>query len=97
MSTDTMIQQFPMFLNGQWTPVSSGETFDVINPATSEVVAQVAKASAKEVDLAVENARSTFESGVWSQKTAAERAQVLVQFSNKIIEHAQVNRLFRGD
>jgi len=89
MSTDTMIQQFPMFLNGQWTPVSSGETFDVINPATSEVVAQVAKASAKEVDLAVENARSTFESGVWSQKTAAERAQVLIQFSNKIIEHAQ--------
>jgi len=89
MSTETMVQQFPLFINGQWTPVSSGETFDVINPATSEVVAKVAKASTQEVELAVQNARSTFDSGVWSQKTAAERAQVLIQFSNKIVEHAQ--------
>lgn len=88
MSTETMIQQFPLFINGQWTPASSGETFDVINPATSEVVAQVAKASIKEVDLAVQNARSTFESGVWSQKSPEERGQILIQFSQKIVEHA---------
>lgn len=89
MSTETMVQQFPLFINGKWTPVSSGETFDVINPATGEVVAKVAKASEKEVDEAVQNARRTFESGVWSQKTPAERAQVLVKFSNKIIEHSK--------
>lgn len=88
MSTETMVQQFPLYINGQWTPVSSGETFDVINPATSEVAAKVAKASIEEVNLAVENARQTFESGVWSGKTVAERAQVLVQFSQKIIENA---------
>ncbi len=83
-----MIQQFPLFINGQWTPVSSGETFDVINPATGEVAAKVAKASPTEVDLAVQNARDTFESGVWSGKSPAERAQVLIRFSEKIIEHA---------
>lgn len=88
MSTETMVQQFPLYINGQWTPVRSGETFDVINPATSEVAAKVAKASVEEVNLAVENARQTFESGVWSGKTVAERTQVLIQFSNKIVEHA---------
>jgi aldehyde dehydrogenase (NAD+) len=89
MSTETMIQQFPLFINGEWTPVSSGETFDVINPATGEVAAKVAKASKKEVDMAVESARNTFESGVWSNKKPEERAQVLMAFSQKIIEHAQ--------
>jgi aldehyde dehydrogenase (NAD+) len=89
MSTETMIQQFPLFINGKWTPVESGETFDVINPATSEVVAKVAKASEKEVDEAVRNARETFESGVWSQRTAEERAQVLAQYAGKIVQHAQ--------
>lgn len=89
MSTETMVQQFPLFINGKWTPVESGETFDIINPATSEVSAKVSKASEKEVELAVQNARSTFESGVWSNKTPEERAQVLMQFSKKIIEHAQ--------
>jgi aldehyde dehydrogenase (NAD+) len=88
MSTETLVQHFPLYINGQWTPVSSGETFDVINPATSEVAVKVAKASVEEVNIAVKNARQTFESGVWSGKTVAERAQVLVQFSNKIVEHA---------
>jgi aldehyde dehydrogenase (NAD+) len=81
--------EFPLFINGEWKPAISGETFDVINPATGEVVARVAKAGKEDVEEAVSSARQAFDSGVWSKKSPQERANVLVQFGNKIIEHAE--------
>ena len=73
MTTDVKVQIFPQFINGEWTPSASGELFDVINPATSEVVAKVSRGNAEHVNKAVQNAKEVFESGVWSQKTQAER------------------------
>ena len=43
MTTEVKVQILPHFINGEWTPSSSGEFFDVINPATSEVVAKVSR------------------------------------------------------
>ncbi|MBX9955399.1 aldehyde dehydrogenase [Peribacillus simplex] len=81
--------EFPLYINGEWKPAISGETFDVINPATGEVVARVAKAGKEDVEQAVSSARQAFDSGVWSKKSPQERANVLVHFGNKIIEHAE--------
>jgi aldehyde dehydrogenase (NAD+) len=89
LATDVQVLQFPLFINGQWRPSSSGETFDVINPATDELAAQVAKATQEDVEAAIHSARQAFDSGIWSAKSPQERAQVLVQFSQKIAEHAQ--------
>lgn len=89
MTTDVQVKIFPQFINGEWTPPASGEFFDVINPATSEVVAKVSKGNQDDVNNAVQNAKEVFESGVWSGKTQAERAQIMMQFAGKIRQHAQ--------
>ena len=89
MTTDVKVQVFPHFINGQWTPSTSGEFFEVKNPATAEVVAQVAKGNAEDVDRAVQNAKEVYESGVWSKKSQAERAQIMMQFAGKIKDNAQ--------
>lgn len=88
MGTQTMVKEFQLFINGEWTPASGGETFDIINPATSEVSAKAAKATAEDVDRAVESARKAFESGIWSNKKPEERALILQNFAKKIVEKA---------
>ena len=42
-----------MYINGEWTDASTGETIDVINPATEVVLSKVAAGSAQDVDAAV--------------------------------------------
>ncbi|AUI36698.1 hypothetical protein CWI35_09375 [[Bacillus] caldolyticus] len=56
MTTHVQVHHFPLFIDGQWQPATSGETFHVYNPATGEVVATVAKATADDVDRAVKAA-----------------------------------------
>lgn len=89
MTTDVKVQVFPQFINGQWTPSASGEFMDVINPATSEVVAKVSRGNTEDVNKAVQNAKEVFDSGVWSKKSQAERTQIMMQFAGKIKDHAQ--------
>jgi len=73
-----------LFINGQFTSPLSGKTLDVIDPATEEVFEQIAAAGAEDVDLAVKAARASFDSGVWRNKSAAERGVVLRKISQLI-------------
>ncbi len=66
-----------LFIGNRWRAASSGETFDVINPATEKVIARVASASAEDADLAVEAARSCFDGGSWSGMAATKRGRLL--------------------
>src|SRR5437868_14744418 len=61
-----------LLINGQWTEGS--KTFDTMNPATGEVLTQVAEASAAEVDRAVQAARRASEDGAgpWRKLSASE-------------------------
>jgi phenylacetaldehyde dehydrogenase len=54
-----------MLIGGDWVPSASGKTFDVYNPATGDVLAQVAEGSSEDVDRAVKTARSVFEANTW--------------------------------
>ena len=49
------------------------------------MLAQVAACAEAEVDLAVRSARQAFEAGVWSQRTPAERKQVLLRLAELIL------------
>jgi len=71
-----------MFIDGDWADAGSGETASVINPATEEEIAQVAKGDATDVDRAVAAARAAFDT--WSQTTPAERAKALYAFADAI-------------
>ena len=52
-STQTLIDRESLFLGGEWVPSASGETIDVINPTTEEVMARVPAGTAEDVDRAV--------------------------------------------
>ena len=66
-----------LFINGQWVPARSGKTFDVINPATGQVIAQAAAGDASDIDAAVKAARQAFESGPWPSMPPSGRAKLL--------------------
>ncbi|MGE5391648.1 MAG: aldehyde dehydrogenase family protein [Deltaproteobacteria bacterium] len=72
------IMEYQMFIDGNWTPGSTGEMMDVINPANREVVARVPRGNAQDVDRALASARSAFESGVWSERSIDERVDVIM-------------------
>ncbi len=51
------------FVDGAYVDALSGETFDCVNPATGETLAQVAACDDADVDRAVAGARRVFDSG----------------------------------
>jgi 1-pyrroline dehydrogenase len=71
-----------MFINGEWSDAASGETTEVVNPATEEVIAEVPKGDASDVDRAVGAAREAFEA--WSLTTPAERSTALRKLADAI-------------
>ena len=66
-----------MFIAGESTGSSSGQTYDVINPATSELVDSAPKGNESDVRAAVDAAYSAFPS--WSETAAEARAQLIVK------------------
>ena len=66
-----------MLIDGKWVTSISGKTFPTYNPATGEVLAQVAEGDKQDVDAAVKAARKAFESGPWSRMTATQRSKLI--------------------
>ena len=67
-----------LYINGEWCDPIEGGTFATINPATGEIIAQVANATAPDVDKAVQAARACLNSPTWGYaSTGAQRAVVL--------------------
>lgn len=76
-----------LLINGEWVNASSGKTFDVINPATEEVLAKVAEGDKTDIDHAVNAARKAFESGPWHNMTPSERGKLLWRLADLLEEH----------
>jgi len=77
-----------LLIDGKHVAAQSGKTFDVINPATEEVIATVAEGGAADIDLAVAAARRSFESGVWRSLPGSERARVMLCFADLVEKNA---------
>jgi len=75
-----------LFINNDWCAAASGERFDVVNPATEEVIAQVAKANEDDVDMTVDGARACFESDAWQQMNARDRGRLLTKAADLLAE-----------
>jgi betaine-aldehyde dehydrogenase len=73
-----------LFIGGRWRDAADGATFTVISPSTEERIAEVASASAADVDAAVKAAREQFDGGAWSQLTGAERGKLLNRLADLI-------------
>jgi aldehyde dehydrogenase (NAD+) len=66
-----------LFINNEWRPAASGKRFPVENPATEEVIAEVALGDAADVDNAVGAARACFDSDAWRTLSARKRGRML--------------------
>lgn len=66
-----------LFINNEWRPAQSGKRFPVENPATEEIIAEVALGDAADADLAVKAARACFESDAWRGMSARKRGRLL--------------------
>jgi aldehyde dehydrogenase (NAD+) len=77
-----------LLINNQWVDSASGKTFPTINPATGEVICQVAEADATDVDYAVRAARDAFEHGSWRKTAASERGRLLNRLADLVERHA---------
>ena len=67
----------PMLIDGTWRQAGTGETLEVLDPATGEVLGRFAAASAADVGEAVEAARRTFDGSTWRKVSGDERARIL--------------------
>jgi acyl-CoA reductase-like NAD-dependent aldehyde dehydrogenase len=76
-----------LFINGEWRDASGGKTLEVVNPATEEVIAEVASAEQGDVDAAVAAARAAFD-GPWSKLSARERGTLVWKIGEKLMERA---------
>lgn len=64
-----------LFINGAWTPAISGKSITLVNPATEELVTELAYAGAEDTTRAIDGARAAFKT--WSKTTPYVRAAIL--------------------
>ncbi len=83
-----MVLPSQAFIDGAFVPSVSGATFQTTNPATGQVLADIAACDARDVDIAVANAKAAFDDGRWCRRTPAERKAVLLRLAARLEEHA---------
>jgi aldehyde dehydrogenase (NAD+) len=85
-ATKAKIAPGKLFIGGAWRDAAKGQTFDTVNPATGEVLTQIAEASAADVDAAVLAARKAFDdkAGPWRKMSASERGRLLWRIADAV-------------
>lgn len=81
------MQEYKLFINGEWVDSGTGETFDDVNPATLETIAKLQKASTDDVSRAVESAEVAFDS--WSSTPAPLRGKILFRAAQMLEERKE--------
>ncbi|WP_415314730.1 aldehyde dehydrogenase [Candidatus Pelagibacter sp. Uisw_137] len=84
----TKIQNFKMYIDGQWVEFEFGKTIKTLNPENNEVWATVPEANAKDVDKAVKAAQKAFDNS-WSNLHPRERAKYLRSLAKLLRENAE--------
>ena len=81
------VTQHKMFIGGEFVDSSSGETMEVLNPATGEVIAEVPAGTAEDVERAVAAAETAW--GEWRHKTPKDRMELLLKLADVIDDNAE--------
>src|SRR5256885_2833205 len=94
-ATKSKMDEKQMLIGGSWQGSSDGKTFESLDPATGEAHATVPEGTAKDVDAAVDAARSAFESDEWrglhssdSKADRADRKSTRLNSSHLVISYA---------
>jgi acyl-CoA reductase-like NAD-dependent aldehyde dehydrogenase len=81
------LQEYKLFINGEWVDSETGEKFEDVNPATLETIAHLQKASVNDVQRAVESAEEAFDS--WSGNPAPLRGKILFRAARMLEERKE--------
>ncbi|MEU1814018.1 aldehyde dehydrogenase [Streptomyces roseifaciens] len=79
-----LIEHGQLFIGGTMTDPAGRAVIDVVSPHTEEVIGRVPHASREDVDRAVAAARTSFDSGIWADRPAAERIEVVTRIKDGI-------------
>ncbi|SFG03915.1 succinate semialdehyde dehydrogenase [Planifilum fulgidum] len=79
------MKKYGLYIDGKWTPSGSRETFDVLDPATREVVGAAAEATPEDVKRAVDAAHRAFPG--WASRPAKERSAILHNWYRLMLDH----------
>ncbi len=85
---DARKRHFDLFINNRWVPPAEGKTLTVSNPAREETLAQVADASAADIEAAVKAARGAYQT--WSALSPHQRARHLYAIARNVQKHARL-------
>ena len=77
-----MYEKFGQFIDGKWQKSSSGDTYEVINPATEEVIGKASKANKEDIQHALQSAERGLK--IWKNTTPWERAKIIRKISELI-------------
>ncbi|WP_035855745.1 aldehyde dehydrogenase [Cryptosporangium arvum] len=84
-----MLTYDTFYIGGEWVAPAGNSVFDVISPASEELVGRVPEASNADVDAAVAAARKAFDEGPWPRTSGAERADAMARLSGIINERLE--------
>ncbi|KAM0251100.1 hypothetical protein ACHAQJ_008345 [Trichoderma viride] len=88
-TTGTYEQPIGLFINNEFVEGVDKKKFEVVNPATEEVLTSVCEATDKDVDLAVAAARKAFNT-TWKATTPADRGRMLLKLADLIERDAEL-------
>src|SRR5881398_1220632 len=81
------VSSYKHLVGGEWVDSASGETMEVLNPATGETIAEVPRGTAEDVGRAVDAATKALPE--WLETTPGERAEALLKLADLLDEHAE--------
>jgi len=77
-----MYSKFGQFIDGKWQQSSNKETYDVINPATEELIGKASKASSKDIDNALSSAEKGFQ--IWKKYSPWDRSKIIRKIADLV-------------
>jgi 1-pyrroline dehydrogenase len=81
------VSSYKNIVGGEWVDSVSGETMEVLNPATGETIAEVPRGTKEDADRAVAAAKQALPD--WLETTPGERAEALLKLADLLDEHAE--------
>ena len=83
-----MYEKFGQFIDGKWTKSSDKSTYEVINPATEEIIGNASKATPIDVDKALKSAELGLK--IWRKTAPWQRAYIIRKIADKMREKQDV-------
>jgi aldehyde dehydrogenase (NAD+) len=78
------VTTYQQYIDGEWTGSAAGDTFEVLNPSTEEVVALATAGDREDARRAIAAARRSFDAGEWRNKTQLQRSQAMFEIAKHL-------------